>query len=555
MGTSHPCRFTGYIIFVLLFLGLAAVPRTQSQTMGEDEVSARELIEKAEETEKIQEEKEITEADKIESGATPLDTLLDLRRAVEVGDWKAAAAYLDTHRLPQGVRSIPDTDLIWMLRNVFAQQNIVDLGKISDDPGGDPNDGFPGYRDKVGLVTLSSGKVPIYLQRVVNQDGSRVWKVANITVARIPEMAEELGQGSVARFLRDALPGFHVMGMENWQLLAAVIFVIFAWWLSVLVTYVVMRLTVKFDPGSSSSIQRFFKRPARFFLFIMTTRFLLDELGLSLTTRVLLKSSGLGYIAWLILVLGILALVRDHEIRRLQAAGNAHYISLIRPFTTIVQVFAATIIFLLWTDTAGYNMSTLLAGLGVGSLAVALAAQKTLENVFGAIILYAAKPVTIGEFCRFGTNMGVVEEIGLRSTLIRTLDRTVLAIPNAVFSSMEIENYSRRDCSRFYRNLSVKVESDEVMRYLLAEVRRILLAHPLLMQETVSARLENIEEANCIIRLEARVDTNDFMEYLEVVEDLNLRIIKIVSGSRRRIQWPRKSDPVGEYARQRYAID
>jgi MscS family membrane protein len=80
-------------------------------------------------------------------------------------------------------------------------------------------------------------------------------------------------------------------------------------------------------------------------------------------------------------------------------------------------------------------MSTIIAGLGVGSLAVALAAQKTLENVIGAITLYSARPVNPGDLCRFGNIVGVVEEIGLRSTLIRTLNRTMLAVPNSVFSS------------------------------------------------------------------------------------------------------------------------
>jgi MscS family membrane protein len=78
-------------------------------------------------------------------------------------------------------------------------------------------------------------------------------------------------------------------------------------------------------------------------------------------------------------------------------------------------------------------MSTIIAGLGVGSLAVALAAQKTLENLIGAITLYSARPVNPGDLCRFGNIVGVVEEIGLRSTLIRTLNRTMLAVPNSVF--------------------------------------------------------------------------------------------------------------------------
>ena len=106
-------------------------------------------------------------------------------------------------------------------------------------------------------------------------------------------------------------------------------------------------------------------------------------------------------------------------------------------------------------------MSTILAGLGVGSLAVALAAQKTLENLIGAVTLYAARPVSPGDFCRLGTVVGTVEEIGLRSTTIRTLNRTLVVIPNSVFSSVDIENYSVRDRIRFYQELRLNLATPE----------------------------------------------------------------------------------------------
>ena len=92
--------------------------------------------------------------------------------------------------------------------------------------------------------------------------------------------------------------------------------------------------------------------------------------------------------------------------------GKAEYVALLKPLTTIVKVMVVTVIALVWADQAGYTMSTILAGLGVGSLAVALAAQKTLENVIGAITLYTARPVKPGDLCRFGKVIGVVEEIG-----------------------------------------------------------------------------------------------------------------------------------------------
>jgi len=173
-------------------------------------------------------------------------------------------------------------------------------------------------------------------------------------------------------------------------------------------------------------------------------------------------------------------------------------------------------------------MSTILAGLGVGSLAVALAAQKTLENVIGAITLYTARPVKAGDFCRFGQTVGTVEEIGLRSTIIRTPDRTRVFIPNSVFSSVEVENYSSRDRIRYFRQLQLQMTTADQLRVILAELRKMFYSHPKVLQDSVSVRLEKVEQALALVRLEAGVSTRDFQEYLTVAEDINLRIIELV---------------------------
>ena len=104
----------------------------------------------------------------------------------------------------------------------------------------------------------------------------------------------------------------------------------------------------------------------------------------------------------------------------------------------------------------GYNTTTILAGLGVGGLAVALAAQKTLENLFGGISVIGDRPVLVGDECRFGDRTGIVTDIGLRSTRIRTPDRTVIIVPNGQFSSMTLENISQRDKIWFHPTLNLR---------------------------------------------------------------------------------------------------
>ena len=327
------------------------------------------------------------------------------------------------------------------------------------------------------------------------------------------------------------MPDMQFMGMDNWQLLATTLAFALAWPLAALASYLLKRLALLIPNRFPMGIQRFFNGPMRFFLFLFIARLIIGQLGLSLTARILLESSGVGYVAWTVLLLGLMSLVRDYQIRKLQDAGNTQYVSLLRPFTSILKVIAVTIIALVWANNAGYNMSTILAGLGVGSVAVALAAQKTLENLIGSVTLYAARPVSAGDFCRFGTVLGTVEEIGLRSTVIRTMDRSRVAIPNAVFSSQQIENFSHRDHIRYFRQFKLALAGTAQLRVILAEVRKLLLSHPEVLQESVSVRFENIEDANAVLRLDSLVKTTDFQQFLGVAEDINLRIVDTVQAA------------------------
>ena len=524
--SNHRLRNMTVQVAALIFCLLGAV-QALAQVGPEATTNARELIEQSQKEEQLIQEKSQTDPLGNRGMSTPMSSMLSLREALRAKDWEKSGEYLDRRYLPEDMEQWTDEDLLKALAYVIGQQNIIDITALSDDPEGHLDDGLPSYRDQIGEVTLSSEVIPIYLQRVPDGKGGKAWKLSNATVAEIPNMWDELGYSPVAEYLNRLLPDIRFMGMDNWQLFATILFAIIAWPLATLVSIILMRLALLIPNRFPLGVQRFFRGPVRFFLFVMIARELIDQLGLSLTARILLESSGLNYIAYTVLFLGLLSLVRDWQIRKMQYSGNTQYVALLNPFTRILKVIVVIGVALYWAHAAGYNMSTILAGLGVGSLAVALAAQKTLENVIGAVTLYTARPVSAGDFCRFGNVLGTVEEIGLRSTMIRTLDRTMVVIPNAVFSSMEIENFSHRDRIRYYRRFRMHLRGAEQMRFVLAEIRKLFLGHPKLLQDTVSIRFENIDDGNAILRLDAGVDTTDFQEYLAVAEDLNLRVVEI----------------------------
>jgi len=488
----------------------------------------REILEADEKAEQLIAEQTQAQTKGLEVPQTPLSSMLALREAIRSSDDEAAAQYLDMRFLSDELDQYTPENLIKALAYVWAQQNIADLSNISDDPAGNLQDGLVSYRELIGTVVISTGEVPIYLQRVPDGKGGRTWKLSNATVMRIPEMWDELGYSAAAIYLNNLLPRFTFMGMDNWQVLATVAFLIITWPLAALVSSLLMRIVLLIPNGFPGGIRNFFHGPAQFFLFVMINKLLMGYLGLSLTARVYLESSGVDYIAYTVLFLGLLSLARDYQIKRMEIAGKAEYVALLKPLTTIVKGIVIAVMALIWADQAGYNMSTILAGLGVGSIAVALAAQKTLENIIGAITLYTARPVKPGDLCRFGTITGVVEEIGLRSTLIRTLNRTMLVVPNSVFSSVEVENLSSRDRIRYYRHVVLQMANADQLRIITAKLRELFYSHPMVMQETVSIRFESIEQATAVLRLDAGIATTNYQEFLAAAEDLNLHIVELV---------------------------
>ncbi|EAQ97427.2 mechanosensitive ion channel family protein [Congregibacter litoralis] len=494
-----------------------------------DAGTMREILESEKRAEEVIREKVAELEGNEELPRTPLQLIVLMADASGRKDWEQAASYLDMRYLPEDMADWTALDLMDALRVLWNQQNIIDITSMSDEPEGKLDDGLPPYRDLVGMIRRDNGEeVPIYLQRIPDGAGGKIWKISNASVAEIPSLWQDLGYGPVAVWLERHLPDYRFAGLESWQLITGIVFLVAAWYIAMLASYLLMRIALLVPNRFPLGIESFFQGSLRFFLFLVIFRLLMDQLALSLAARVYLNSSGVGYIAFTILLLGVISLIRDYNIRRLERAGNRQYVALLKPFTTIVKIVAMLIVALVWAERAGYNMSTIIAGLGVGSLAVALAAQKTLENVIGAITLYSARPVNPGDLCRFGNIVGVVEEIGLRSTMIRTLNRTMLAVPNAVFSSVEVENFSHRDRIRYYQHIELQMTTADQLRVILGRLRELFLSHADAMQETVSVRLEKVAAATAVIRIDVGIRTTDYQRFLAVAEDLNLRMIELV---------------------------
>jgi MscS family membrane protein len=224
--------------------------------------------------------------------------------------------------------------------------------------------------------------------------------------------------------------------------------------------------------------------------------------------------------------------VLSESLRRLVHRGQTSAVMLVAPGRRTVKAAILLVALIALLDGFGFKVTALIAGLGVGGIAVALAAQKSIENLFGGMTLYLDQPVRVGDFCRFGSALGTVEDIGLRSTRIRTRDRTLISIPNGDFATLQLENFSRRETTWFHPTVTLPHPlSTAQTREVLAALRELLAHHALVDSASVQAHLVRLTDAASEIEVSAYVKTGDHARYLDAAEELNLGILQILEDA------------------------
>ncbi|MCB1855582.1 MAG: mechanosensitive ion channel [Halieaceae bacterium] len=193
----------------------------------------------------------------------------------------------------------------------------------------------------------------------------------------------------------------------------------------------------------------------------------------------------------------------------------------------------------------GADLLPVLAGLGVGGLAVALAAQKTLANYIGSLILFANRPVRVGDFCRYGDQVGTVESIGLISTRIRSLERTIVTVPNAEFSEMKLENFAMRDRRLFKVTLQLRYETThEQMQRILEELRELLMGHPAVDPDVARVRFVGFGTYSKNLEVFTYLCCQDQGVFLALQEDLLLRMETIIDEAGSGFAFPSQTNYV-----------
>jgi MscS family membrane protein len=205
---------------------------------------------------------------------------------------------------------------------------------------------------------------------------------------------------------------------------------------------------------------------------------------------------------------------------------------LVRVVFRIATIVVVTTITVKALQLLGVPIAGLIAGLGVGGLAIALAAQSTLENFIGGIILYADQPVKVGDICKFGDRRGTVEDVGLRSVKVRTIDNTIVTIPNATFAKMQLENLSERNRILLREELRLRYETTrDQLQSVLSNIESMFNDHQLIDTDRLRVRLTSLDDALPEIELFAYAIADSWPKFLEIRQDVLFKVMEIIERS------------------------
>jgi MscS family membrane protein len=464
---------------------------------------------------------------------SPRTTVAGFLEATDAGDHERAGRYLDIAAEPRARRA----DAARRLRAVLDRQVWIDLDALSGELDGSPDDGLAADLDSLGWLDTPDGPRQVLLQRR-ERDGAQRWLFSAATVAAAERAYEAHGYDRASAFLPAALVEHQLLHVQLWQWIALLLLVCVAYCTVWIATYLaaafVAPLLRRTQTAMDERLLQIAVGPTRLLLGVAMFSAGRRPLDLTAAARTVLASTEYVLVvaaaAWAVLRLLnlISAALQDRLLRR----GQSEAVNLVAPARRTVKVFVLGLALVAVLDGFGFDVTAILAGLGVGGIAVALAAQKSIENLFGGISLYADRPVRVGDFCRFGETVGTIEDIGLRSTRVRTLERSVVTVPNAEFASLQIENFSRRDRFWYHPTIGLRYETTpDQLRYVLVEVRRMLYSHPKVDPNPARIRFERFGAYALDLEVFAYVLAPDFDAFLEVAEDLNLRIMDIVAAA------------------------
>jgi MscS family membrane protein len=466
---------------------------------------------------------------------SPQSSVVGFLEACHAKDYRRSWRFLDLRKIPTAQWVKEGVQVSQQLEHILDHDTQFDVAALSKNPAGDGS--RASNRELVASFTEGGKTRQLELERITLRSGVSIWLFSSESVDLIPQLARGFTESPIEKHLPDPLVNWKLLDTPLWRWIAlallAAALVVLSRLLLRLLLLLMEPLMKRFESRVPSGRLHEPSGPFRLLLIVAGFRAGMEWIGPSTSLRLILDR-GLALLFFFALA-WLLMKVSDLAIGRLRTKMQAKHHAFAHSFLPLTSRVLKILIFLLAIATVlanwGYNTTTILAGLGVGGLAIALAAQKTIENLFGGVAVIADRPVNVGDFCKFGDRVGTVEDIGLRSTRIRTLDRTLVTVPNAQFSSMTLENFAKRDKMWFHFTLNLRRDTTpDQVRDLLKSIARKLGDHPKAETGPLPVRFTGVGAYSLDLEVFAYISTRDSDEFMRIQQELLLWILDEVEG-------------------------
>ena len=461
----------------------------------------------------------------------PRSTVTEFLESCARGNYSVAEQYLDLSGIPVKTRPQRGVDLAKDLEAILNQSRFSVL-RLSQDPQGSLRDAA-----NPDIEQVTTGVHAIELEHVQLQAGGpKLWLFSSETVALIPTLTPTTTGSSIESRLPPFLVSNRVLETPLWKwialLLAAAAIAGGFYLIAHMFSLGERKVELHMEWARRSHWLSALLQPLLVFLGAAAFRVAEQIVAPSALAQVYIGDIILLVVAvsfaWCLINLVELFLSRVDSLLDPRQRVVSHSILYLGRRASRVVIFAVAAMFVL--TNWGYPMTTIIAGLGVGGIAIALAAQQTLANVFGGVSVIGDHPVMIGDFGNFGGLIGSVEDIGMRSTRIRTLNRTIVSVPNAAFAGMNLENFSERDKILFNPTLQVKrTASKDQMTHLMNALERLLQGDRRVQVGPSPIRISNLTSPSFSVEMFAYVLTADIDEFYKIEADLFLQINDLVT--------------------------
>jgi MscS family membrane protein len=463
---------------------------------------------------------------------TPRGCVLGFVKAAQDEKYLTATEYFEPPSRRKGPAHVDDEELVPQLLAILNQKFTGPLSFLSREAQGNIDDGLPQDQEKVGGALGARDDFPIYLIRLDDQHGRKLWYISRKSLELVPEMYDSLKFPQIEKSIPQVLVVHRFLAMPLWQWLAMLLFVPVAIFFARLFTLAAVSLIRAWQKSGKRSLAPnksvFHIGPVTVAMAIVLHYILVSYIGTSLLYRIYYRR-----VIWILLIFAfywIVAALTRYLSQRIGETLTRRGMLAERSIVSLLRRFIEVIVFIFVTLAAlhslGLDVTTALAGVGIGGLALGLGAQKTFENMFGGVSILFDKVVQIGDTCKINNQVGVVQDIGLRSTRLRTAERTLLSIPNGIMATVTIENLRFRDkflCQQIIR-LRYDLSPDHV-RFVLNEIREVLRVNPKVEHSSARARFLRFAEYSLDVELFCYILEPEYADYLATQEALLLEIM------------------------------